>query len=100
MLVNYVRDSNGQILATVVGLSADKVGVAIRSPKEKQCQKKLGIRVATARAELGIGPKFPDRTILNKFYESTLLSVEVEKKVLAMRKRCAKYFKNPQYSQQ
>jgi len=101
MLISYVKDNTGYILATIVGLSADKVGVAIRSPKEKRCQKKLGVRVATARAERGISPRFPDRTILNKFYEPTLLSAEVEKKVLAMRERCTKYFKSSQqYSQQ
>lgn len=56
MLVRHVRNSEGKGIATIVALSARRIGISICN-KRDVFTKKLGILIASGRAATGSKPK-------------------------------------------
>lgn len=97
MLVKHLRDAQHRPFATIVAIDRNKIGVAICNTGKDNFNRKRGITIAKARAELGVSGKLPNRQVLldsniwgsDAETMSTIIRVEES----YMRKRAEKYFK-------
>ena len=95
-LISHIKDERGAIHATLVALSPDQIGVAIRNPKDS-CNKRLAVTVAEGRARKGtLLSRYPNRFIVRDREE--FLSIEylpelIDEEFYALRLRAENYFK-------
>lgn len=95
-LVVHMRDVNQRIQATLVAISPEEIGIAIRNPND-QCNKRRGVHIAESRAVLGVIPKIPTRFYSVGEKEQQYLESALVDEYLALQDRAKKYFK-PQQS--
>lgn len=90
-LISYVRGNNGEIMATLVATADNKIGLAIRSTKEK-CVRAVGVSIAEERARSGYIPSIPNRFVL-KDGQKVSLDQMINDAAYDLRQRADKYFK-------
>lgn len=92
-LVRHIHDYNGNLLATIVGVEKNQIGVTICHPNDKSCgSKKMGVELATGRAILGVPEVIPNRGVVMGNYNAgvfnvTTLADVLEREIYIMNQR-------------
>lgn len=91
-LVSHIRDNRNRIMATLVAISPDQIGISICRPTD-QCNKRFAVYVATKRAELGKVPKIPNRKVLLRDNQVEYIESLISGEYYHLKDRAERYFK-------